>query len=126
MILVTVCFISTADIAPRIPALSTSISRKGWRFRLGESTCYANATLHSALLLGTLILPLLYSVLRSNKISCVSYSIQYVKLIYATREHCPQLGQQTRCSWGPTCLIMLIWYLSRTSAYGIHGRLQIH
>lgn len=56
MILVTVCFISTADIAPRIPALSTSISREGWRFRLGESTTYSTSYVFCTLLLGTLIL----------------------------------------------------------------------
>lgn len=48
------------------------------------------------------------------------------KALAITRENYPQLGQQTRCSWGPTCLITLIWYLSRTSAYYVNGSLQVH
>lgn len=86
MILVTVCFISTADIAPRISALPTSFSRKGWRFRLGVqfgllqyvfSVCYS-----APMLLGTWILLCTVRVVLENL-----YSIQYVKLISRYMQH---------------------------------------
>ena len=81
MILVTVCFISTADIAPKIPALPTSFSRKGWRIRLGvqfESITVRDSVCYSALYATTWQSG---TTLHCSIRICPCYSIQYVKLI---------------------------------------------